>query len=80
MVAAGFYLVISRVDWMVLVLVIGLVWVAEAMNTALEYLCDAAMPDQHPLIRKAKDVAAGGVLIAAGLAVITGLMLFLPYL
>ena len=50
------------------------------MNTALEYLCDAAVPEQHPLIGKAKDVAAGTVLITALFAVIMAGLIFIPYL
>ena len=50
------------------------VWTAEALNTALELLCDVASPEFHPLIETAKDVAAGAVLIcAAGAMVIAGL-------
>ena len=79
-VGLGFYLDVSRLDWVALFLAMGLVWLAEAMNSALEYLCDAAVPEQHPLIGKAKDVAAGGVLICSGFAVAVALWVYLPYL
>lgn len=52
------------------------VWVAEALNTAIEFLADAAVPQRHPLVGKAKDVAAGGVLIAAVNAVVVGVVVF----
>ena len=78
-VGVAFYLQVSRLDWLLLVLTIALVWLAEAMNTALEYLADAAVPEQHPLIGKAKDVAAAGVLICAGLAVAVAGLVFIPY-
>ena len=78
--ALGWWLEVSRGDWQVLVLTIALVWLAEGMNTALEYLADAAVPEQHPLIGKAKDVAAGAVLIAAGFAVVMAVLVFQPYL
>lgn len=78
--ATGFALDVSREDWLSLVLVIALVWVAEGFNTALEHLCDAAVPQRHPLIGKAKDVAAGSVLLAAGFALVIGALVFLPYL
>ncbi len=71
---------ISRQDWQALMLTVALVWLAEGMNTALEHLCDAAVPEQHPLIGKAKDVAAGAVLICAGFAVVMAGVIFLPYL
>jgi diacylglycerol kinase (ATP) len=58
----------------------ALVWLGEALNTAVELLADAVSPTPHPLIGRAKDVAAGGVLLAAGAAVVIGLMVFIPYL
>ena len=79
-VALAWVLEVSRGDWLVLLLTMALVWLAEALNSALEYLCDAAVPDQHDLIRKAKDVAAAGVLICAGFAVVIAALVFLPYL
>jgi len=79
-ISLGVLLELSRGDWIALVLAIGLVWLAEALNSALEYLCDAVTPEQHPLIKKSKDVAAAGVLLAALLAVVVGLLVFLPYL
>jgi diacylglycerol kinase len=69
---------VSRGDWLALLLAIGLVWTAEAFNTALEYLADAAVPERHPLVKKAKDSAAAGVLLAATIAVAVGLWVFLP--
>jgi diacylglycerol kinase (ATP) len=70
---------VGRGDWLALLLTVALVWLAEALNSALEYLCDAAVPEQNDLIRKAKDVAAGGVLICSGVAVVVGAIVFLPY-
>ena len=56
---------LSAGEWCWVVLAIMAVWTAEALNTALEFLADAASPEFHPLVKKAKDVAAGGVLISA---------------
>ena len=64
--------------WLWLVLAVVLVWAAEAMNSALEYLANAAVPEQDPLIRKAKDVAASAVLITALGATIIGAVIILP--
>lgn len=71
---------ISSVEWLGLVLAITIVWVAETLNTAFEYLCDVASPEFHPLVQKSKDVAAGAVLLAAIGAVVIGLLVFVPYL
>jgi len=69
---------LSRLEWLALVLAIGSVWAAEAINTAFEYLCDVASPEFNPLVEKAKDVAAGAVLICAIGSVITGVLTLGP--
>ena len=74
----GLMLSISATQWILLLLLIALVWVAEALNTAVEYLCDKVTMEHDPLIGKAKDVAAAGVLIASIIAAAGGLLLFLP--
>jgi diacylglycerol kinase (ATP) len=79
-VSAGFVLGISRSDWCVLVLACAAVWTAEALNTAFEYLADATTKEFDPLIGRAKDVAAGAVLITAIAAVIVGALVFTPYI
>ena len=77
---AGVWLKISATDWRWLVIAIALVWFAEAMNTAFEYLCDVVSPEFHSSVKKAKDIAAGAVLICAAGAASLGAMVFLPYL
>ena len=79
-VVAGFALGIRRVEWLAIVLAIIAVWTAEALNTAFESLCDVASPEFHPLVERAKDVAAGAVLISAIGAVVVGLLVFGPRL
>ncbi len=79
-IALGGLLQISREDWCWLVLALVAVWTAEAMNTALELLADVASPEFHPLVEKAKDVAAGAVLLSAIGSVIIGLLVFGPHL
>ena len=64
----------------ILLLLIAIVWIAEALNSAVEYLCDKVSAEHDPLIGKAKDVAAAGVLIAATIAAFGGLFLFVPLL
>lgn len=71
---------ISAAEWLAVVLAVSSVWTAEAMNTAFETLCDAAVPERHPLVQRAKDVAAGGVLLSATGATAVGLIVFAPRL
>jgi diacylglycerol kinase (ATP) len=78
-VAAGFLFRVSPADWCWLVLAISIVWTAEALNTAFEFLADAASPQFHPLVRDAKDVAAGAVLVTAMAAAVIGVIIFWPH-
>ena len=55
------------------------VWTAEALNTAIEFLVDLASPELHPLAAKAKDVAAGAVLVAAIGSLVVGVLVFGPH-
>ncbi len=70
---------LSAAEWSALVLAIMAVWTAEALNTSLEFLADVASPEFHPLVEKAKDVAAGAVLISATGSVVIALLVFGPY-
>ncbi|MET0287018.1 MAG: diacylglycerol kinase family protein [Polyangiales bacterium] len=70
---------LTRLEWFVLVLAIVAVWMAESINTAFEFLCDVTSPEFHPLVEKAKDVAAGAVLICAIGATAIGGLVFVPY-
>lgn len=78
LIVGGLFM-LSDAEWCWIVLAIMAVWTAEALNTALEFLADAASPDFHPLVGKAKDVAAGGVLIAAGGSIIIALLVLGPH-
>lgn len=77
---AGFLFQVSAADWCWIILAISIVWTAEALNTAFEFLADAASPEFHPLVRDAKDVAAGAVLVTAVAATIIGAIIFWPHL
>lgn len=77
-VALAVLLGLSAVEWLALILVIGWVLALEAFNSALEYLCDVVSEQPHPLVAKAKDVAAAAVLISALTAALIGLLIFLP--
>jgi diacylglycerol kinase (ATP) len=66
-------------DWRWLIGAMTMVWMAEAMNTAVESLCDVVSPQYSLAVKCAKDIAAGGVLIAACAAAATGVITFWPY-
>lgn len=70
---------LSPSEWCWIVLAIVAVWTAEAMNTAFELLTDLASPTFHPLAGKAKDVAAGAVLISALGSVVIGMLVLGPH-
>lgn len=70
---------LSTPEWCWLVLAIMAVWTAEALNTALELLADVASSEIHPLVEKAKDVAAGAVLISAVGSAVIGLFVLGPH-
>jgi diacylglycerol kinase (ATP) len=76
---AGLHFRLGRGDWCWVILAVIAVWTAEALNTAFEFLTDVASPAFHPLAAKAKDVAAGAVLITAAGAVAIGLLVFGPH-
>jgi diacylglycerol kinase len=79
-VLLGLVLGLTAMEWAILVLTIGLVLVAEAINTAIEHTIDLTVRQIDPLARTAKDVGAAGVLIAALISVLVGCLLFLPKL
>ena len=76
--AAGFYFHLSNIEWMVLLICFALVISFEMCNHALENICDLVQPDQHPLVKTAKDVAAAAVLWSAIISAIIGLLIFVP--
>jgi diacylglycerol kinase len=75
----GWFFHIKASEWCWIVLAIGLVWMAEIFNTALEKLTDLVSPDYNELAGKAKDLAAGAVLTAAFTALGIGILVFWPY-
>ena len=76
----GFFLKISYFEWLVCLLLIGLVLMTEFFNTAIEYVVDLASPRIHPLAKAAKDTASAGVLIMAIISAVIGLLIFAPKL
>ena len=80
MIGLGAWLRLSAPEWCWISAAIGLVWVAEGLNTALETLADALRPERDPGVGLAKDVSAGAVLLAAITAAVIGLFVLGPHL
>lgn len=82
LLATGLGLVfgISPVEWAALVAVVVLVIALELLNTVVESVVDLVTREVHPLAKTAKDVAAASVLVAAGGALLTGALIFVPRL
>lgn len=78
--AAGAFVRLSPAEWALIMLAIVSVWASEALNTAIEFLVDLVSPELHPLAAKAKDVAAGAVLVAAIGAAVIGGFVFGPHI
>jgi len=79
-IGLGAWLKLTRADWLWITLAIAGVWTAEGVNSAIESLADRVSRDHDALIREAKDLAAGAVLIAALGAAAIGLIIFVPRL
>lgn len=79
-IAAGFLLDISQMEWIAVVIVIGAVLAAEAVNSALEAIADFVSPEYCEAIKRTKDLAAGAVLLIAIAAAIVGGIIFFPRL
>ena len=79
-VIANISLDISRTEWIITVMLIGIVWSAEIFNTAIEKLANRVTQERDPIIGQAKDLAAGAVLIICIAAVVCAMIIYLPYL
>lgn len=77
-ITLGFIVHLNLSDWCLIIFAIGLVFIAEMLNTAIEFLTDLVSPDHHEKAGKAKDIAAGAVLIAAIASASIGFMVFIP--
>lgn len=79
-IICGFVFSIEIFEWIICIILFGLVIALELINTAIEAVVDLCSPTFHPLSKLAKDMAAGAVLIAAISAAIIGLIIFIPKL
>jgi diacylglycerol kinase len=78
-VLTGWWVGLRIADWRWITVAVALVWFAEALNTAFEYVCDVVSPGEHPAVKQAKDIAAGAVLVCAVGAAIIGCLTFWPH-
>jgi diacylglycerol kinase len=78
-VVVNYLLGVTQTEWLVTLMLIGVVWMAELFNTAIEKLADRVTREQDPLIGQAKDLAAGAVLIVALVAAVCALIIYWPY-
>lgn len=77
-IVAGAFTRLTKIEWIVLLIVMALMLSLEMINTAIERVVDLASPEIHPLAKAAKDIAAGAVLVFAIASAIIGLLIFLP--
>jgi diacylglycerol kinase len=74
----SFYLKLGHTEWCLIILAIAIVWIAELLNTALEYLTDFVSPEYNDIAGKVKDIAASSALVAAAASAAIGLIIFIP--
>lgn len=79
-IVVGFYVSLSKVEWLFVLMAIFGTIALELVNTAIERVVDLVTKEYHPLAKEAKDIAAGAVLVYAFFSVIVGLVIFLPKL
>lgn len=73
---AGFYFQISKLEWIAIWICIGMVFLTEIINTAIETLCNHVSPEKNELIGKTKDLAAAAVLVSAMISIIVAFLVF----
>ncbi len=74
----GALLGLSHTEWLIVVFAIGWVLGLEAINTSIERLADFVSPGRHEAIKKIKDISAAAVMVSATVALIAGLIIFIP--
>jgi diacylglycerol kinase len=77
---AGFYFEVTRSEWCILLLCVGVVTGGEMFNSSIENLVDLVTRERLPLAGKIKDIAAGAVLLLSIISFIIGVIIFLPYI
>ena len=75
----GWYFRIEVEEWLILILVIGLVILMEIINSAIERITDVLKPRLDSYVKEIKDIMAAAVMLASVIAIIVGLIIFIPY-
>lgn len=78
MTILGFLMHLSTIEWLFQIVAIGLIFVAESLNTAIEKIADFVHPEYHKQIGHIKDISAGAAFFAAIFAIIIGLIIYIP--
>ena len=76
----GFLMKIDLIEWCLLIIAIGMVFITELLNSSLESIADSIKPEWNDMIGKAKDYSAAAVLIAAIISLLVGVIIFVPKL
>ena len=79
-IIAGMTFEITKLEWILCMILFGIVISAELFNTAIETVVDIVMPEKNEKAKLAKDVSAGAVLVVSIASAIVGIIIFLPYL
>ncbi len=79
-VLIGFWIGLSRVEWIMQLFAIGLILTAESLNTAIEKLCDFVHPDYHEKIGFIKDISSGAMTFAVVASLLISLLIYYPYI
>ncbi len=77
-IGAAYYINVSKLEWLALIICCGTVIAAEAFNSAIENLCDVVTLEKNAGIKIVKDIAAGAVLIIVFMSIVIGFIIFLP--
>ncbi|WP_295768637.1 diacylglycerol kinase family protein [uncultured Mucilaginibacter sp.] len=79
-IAVNMLFAVTKTEWLITLMLIGLAWMAEIFNTAIEKLADRVTKQHDPLIGQVKDLAAGAVLIICLFAAICAVIIYVPYI
>lgn len=75
----GWYYALAPFEWVAVLMAIGMVIVTEIINTSVEKIMDHLSPEISPAVKVIKDLASGAVLVAAVMALVIGLIIFIPH-
>lgn len=79
-IVVSWFIELSPMEFAIVILAIGVVLSVEAINTAIEELCDHVTPEEHPKVGIVKDLGSGASLLIGSCAIIVGLFIFIPHI